>query len=155
MPDAHARRHVLTSNKCEGRCFMDLHSLTPSPKPALPGGRRFRIALLCPRGPLYRHRGGIWKKTMRYAPLTLTTLASLIPPEIPAEVSLIDEGVDEIDTAKIEADLVGITAITGTAPRAYELARELRTRDMPVVLGGVHPTLVPEEAARHADAIVV
>ena len=38
-----------------------------------------RIVLLSPRGPLYRHRGGIWKKTMRYAPLTLTTLASLVP----------------------------------------------------------------------------
>jgi radical SAM superfamily enzyme YgiQ (UPF0313 family) len=114
-----------------------------------------RIVLVCPRGPLYRHRGGIWKKTMRYAPLTLTTLASLVPPEIPAELTLLDEGVDEIDTAKIEADLVGITVITGTAPRAYELARELRSRDIPVVLGGVHPTLVPEEAARHADAIVV
>jgi radical SAM superfamily enzyme YgiQ (UPF0313 family) len=122
--------------------------------PAHPGGRKLRIALLCPRGPLYRHRGGIWKKTMRYAPLTLTTLASLIPPEIPAEVTLLDEGVDEIDAGKIEADLVGITAITGTAPRAYELAREFRMRNIPVVLGGVHPTLMPEEAARHADSVV-
>ncbi|HEY2015257.1 MAG TPA: radical SAM protein [Bryobacteraceae bacterium] len=126
----------------------------PAGMPAHPGGRKLRIALLCPRGPLYRHRGGIWKKTMRYAPLTLTTLASLIPPEIPAEVTLLDEGVDEIDAGKIEADLVGITAITGTAPRAYELAREFRMRNIPVVLGGVHPTLMPEEAARHADSVV-
>jgi len=116
---------------------------------------KLRIVLLCPRGPLYRHRGGIWKKTMRYAPLTLTTLASLVPPEIPAEVSIIDEGVDEIDPAKIEADLVGITAITGTAPRAYELSAQFRQRDIPVVLGGVHPTLLPEEAMQHADAVVV
>lgn len=114
-----------------------------------------RILLLCPRGPLYRHRGGIWKKTMRYAPLTLTTLASLVPPELDAEIHLIDEGVDEIDAAKLEADLVGITAITGTAPRAYEIAAEFRRRDIPVVLGGVHPTLVPEEAQQHADAICV
>ena len=92
---------------------------------------------------------------MRYAPLTLTTLASLIPPEIPADVTLLDEGVDEIDAAKIDADLVGITAITGTAPRAYELAREFRARQIPVVLGGVHPTLMPREAALHADSIVV
>ena len=60
---------------------------------------------------------------MRYAPLTLTTLASLVPPEIPAEVTIIDEGVDEIVPERIEADLVGISAITGTAPRAYEIAR--------------------------------
>src|SRR4051812_20365455 len=139
---------------------MELHNLAPQHScsvlrnPQTPG-KKLRITLLCPRGPLYRHRGGIWKKTMRYAPLTLTTLASLIPPEIPAAVTLLDEGVDEIDPAAIDADLVGITAITGTAPRAYELAREFRQRDIPVVLGGVHPTLVPEEAVRHADSVVV
>ena len=92
---------------------------------------------------------------MRYAPLTLTTLASLIPSEIPAEVALLDEGVDEIDPGAIDADLIGITVITGTAPRAYDLAREFRLRNIPVVLGGVHATLVPEEAVRHADSVVV
>jgi radical SAM superfamily enzyme YgiQ (UPF0313 family) len=141
---------------------MPLHDLVPLPHPSAdagmlsqPSGRKLRIALLCPRGPLYRHRGGIWKKTMRYAPLTLTTLASLIPPEIPAEVTLLDEGVDEIDSTRIDADLIGITAITGTAPRAYELASEFRARGIPVVLGGVHPTLMPEEACRHAESVVV
>jgi hypothetical protein len=92
---------------------------------------------------------------MRYAPLTLTTLASLIPPEIPADVELLDEGVDDIDPNAIGADLVGITVITGTAPRAYELARRFRNRNIPVVLGGVHPTLVPEEALDHGDSVVV
>jgi radical SAM superfamily enzyme YgiQ (UPF0313 family) len=116
---------------------------------------KLRIALLCPRGPLYRHRGGIWKKTMRYAPLTLTTLASLVPSEIQAEIILLDEGVDEIDPERIEADLVGITVITGTAPRAYELARAFRARNIPVVLGGVHVTLMPLEAMEHADSVVV
>src|ERR1044071_1282078 len=115
---------------------MELHNLAPQhPSPVLANpqltGKKLRIALLCPRGPLYRHRGGIWKKTMRYAPLTLTTLASLIPPELQADVTLLDEGVDEIDAAKIDADLVGITAITGTAPRAYELCKEFRARDIP------------------------
>src|SRR5438067_7352455 len=112
---------------------MELHNLVSHPNPAAearmpaqPGGTKLRIALLCPRGPLYCHRGGIWKKTMRYAPLTLTTLASLVPADIAAEITLLDEGVDEIDPAKIHADLVGITVITGTAPRAYELAREFR-----------------------------
>ena len=117
-------------------------------------GKMLRIALISPRGPLYRYRGGIWKKTMRYAPLTLTTLASLVPPEIPAKVSILDEGVEEIDPRAIDADLVGISAITGAAPRAYEIAAHLRGRGIPVVLGGVHPTLVPEEAMRHADSVV-
>src|SRR5215813_248126 len=121
----------------------------------MPTSRPLRIVLLSPRGPLYRHRGGIWKKTMRYAPLTLTTLASLVPPEIPVDVRVVDEGIDEILPERIDADLVGISAITGTAPRAYEIAARLRRRSIPVVLGGVHPTLVPDEATRHADSIVV
>jgi radical SAM superfamily enzyme YgiQ (UPF0313 family) len=133
--------------------LVSLTEPTPSTPPAI--GERLRITLIAPRGPLYRHRGGIWKKTMRYAPLTLTTLASLVPPEIPADVSIIDEGIDEIDLDKIRADIVGISAITGTAPRSYELSADLRKRGITVVIGGVHPTLVPEEAIRHADSTVV
>ena len=119
-----------------------------------PSTPRLRILLLSPRGPLYRHRTGIWKKSLRYAPLTLTTLASLVPEELGAEVTIIDEGIADIDL-DAEADLVGISAITGTAPRSYELARHFRQRGIPVVLGGVHPTLMPDEAARHADSVVV
>src|SRR5262249_56543185 len=52
------------------------------------------------------------------------------------------------------ADLVGITAITGTAQRAYRIADTLRAKGHAVVLGGVHATLLPDEAARHADAVV-
>ncbi len=113
-----------------------------------------KLALISPRGPLYRHRTGIWKKSLRYAPLTLTTLASLIPADVPVDLTLIDEGVTTIPDG-IDADLVGLSAITGTAPRAYELADRFRARGVPVVLGGVHPTLLPDEAARHADAVVV
>jgi radical SAM superfamily enzyme YgiQ (UPF0313 family) len=113
-----------------------------------------RILLISPRGPLYRHRTGIWKKSLRYAPLTLTTLASLIPAELETEVTLVDEGIHDVDLAA-SADLVGISAITGSAPRAYELAGQFRRRGLPVVLGGVHPTLMPDEAAAHADTVVV
>lgn len=77
--------------------------------------RRLRIALVSPKGPLYRHRGGIFGKSLRYKPLTLPTLAALVPPELEAEVVCIDEGIADIDTG-IEADLVGMTVITGTAP---------------------------------------
>ena len=92
---------------------------------------------------------------MRYAPLTLTTLASLVPRDIAASVQVIDEGVEEIDPERIEGDLVGISAITGTAPRAYDIADRLRRRGIPVVLGGVHPTLLPGEAMAHADSVAV
>lgn len=127
----------------------------PLPSCAIPAARSLRIALLSPRGPLYRHRGGVWKKTMRYAPLTLTTLASLVPPEISCEIEIFDEGVDEIIPERIEADIVGISAITGTAPRSYEIAAAFRERNIRVVIGGVHPTLLPEEAMQHADSVVV
>jgi radical SAM superfamily enzyme YgiQ (UPF0313 family) len=117
------------------------------------GQAMIRIALLSPKGPLYRHRGGIFKKSLRYAPLTLPTLASLIPREIEHELELCDEGIADIPP-DLSADLIGMTVITGTAPRAYELSARYRARGIPVVLGGPHVTLVPEDAAPHADAIV-
>ncbi|MDJ0941432.1 MAG: cobalamin-dependent protein, partial [Woeseiaceae bacterium] len=113
-----------------------------------------KICLLSPKGPLYRHRGGIFKKSLRYSPLTLPTLAALIPPEIEHELAIYDEGIEDIPT-DIDADIVGITVITGTARRSYELAKEFRRRGITVVLGGPHVTLVPDDAAPHADAIVV
>jgi radical SAM superfamily enzyme YgiQ (UPF0313 family) len=113
-----------------------------------------RILLISPRGPLYRHGTGIWKKSLRYQPLTLTTLASLVPPELNAEVVLMDEGIEDLDLMAA-ADLVGISAITGTAPRSYELAAHFRRRGTPVVIGGVHATLMPGEVMQHADATVV
>jgi len=113
-----------------------------------------RILLISPRGPLYRHGTGIWKKALRYQPLTLTTLASLVPPELNADIVLMDEGIRDLDL-DAPADLVGISAITGTAPRSYELAAHYRARGIPVVIGGVHATLMPDEVMQHADATVV
>jgi radical SAM superfamily enzyme YgiQ (UPF0313 family) len=112
-----------------------------------------KVALLSPKGPLYRHRGGIFKKSLRYAPLTLTTLAALAPEELDISWSLIDEGIEDIPE-RLDADLIGMTVITGTAMRAYELADRFRAQGKPVVLGGPHVTLMPNEAAQHADAIV-
>ena len=81
-----------------------------------------KIALLSPKGPLYRNRGGIFKKSLRYQPLTLTTLAALAPPELDAQFALYDEGIGDVPL-DLDADLVGITVITGSSPRGYELAR--------------------------------
>jgi radical SAM superfamily enzyme YgiQ (UPF0313 family) len=112
-----------------------------------------KIALISPRGPLYRHRSGIFGRSLRYAPLTLTTLAALVPPQLTALTEIYDEGIEDIDPGLV-ADLVGLTVITGTAPRAYEMADHFRSRGIPVVLGGPHVTLLPEEAQQHADTIV-
>jgi radical SAM superfamily enzyme YgiQ (UPF0313 family) len=113
-----------------------------------------KIALISPKGPLYRYKGGIFKKSLRYQPLTLTTLAALVPSELNAAFELIDEGIQEMPE-KLEADLVGMTVITGTSKRAYDLARRFRDQGITVVLGGPHVTLVPEEAMEHADAVCV
>ena len=113
-----------------------------------------KIALLSPRGPLYRHKTGIFKKSLRYMPLTLPTLAALIPPEFQSGLRLIDEGIEDIPM-ELDADLIGISAITGSSARAYELADHFRRQGKCVILGGVHPTLLPDEAARHADSVVV
>lgn len=112
-----------------------------------------RIALISPKGPLYRHRGGIWKKSLRYQPLTLTTLAALIPQDLPHTVQCFDEGIADVPP-DLDVDVVGLTVITGTARRAYELAAHFRSRGITVVMGGPHVTLIPDDAAPHADAIV-
>jgi radical SAM superfamily enzyme YgiQ (UPF0313 family) len=85
-------------------------------------------------------------------PLGLAMVAAVTPPEI--EVSLTDENVTDIDFQK-EIDLVGITALTVTAPRAYEIADNFRARGAKVILGGAHPSVLPEEASQHADAVVI
>lgn len=113
-----------------------------------------KIALISPKGPLYRYRGGIFKKSLRYQPLTLTTLAALVPQELSPEITLYDEGI-QIVPGTLDADIVGLTVITGTSKRAYELADCYRSQGITVVLGGPHVTLMPEEAARHADSICV
>lgn len=120
----------------------------------LPGlGRPLRLVLLSPKGPLYRHRKGAFGRSLRYMPLTFPTLAALIPDDLPVDLRCIDEGIQEADMG-LEADLIGITVITGTAVRAYELAAHYRARGITVVMGGPHVTLAPEDAATHADAIV-
>ncbi len=112
-----------------------------------------KIILLMPQSVRYG-KDGAFDQRLRYAPLTLTVLASLVPEELNAEVKCIDEWAEDFDPHTIEADLVGITVITGNAPKAYRYSQILRDRGITVVLGGVHITLVPEEAETHATAIV-
>lgn len=111
-----------------------------------------KIVLISPKGPLYRHKGGIFKKSLRYQPLTLTTLAALIPEDLNATVELIDESIQTIPD-NLNADIVGMTVISGTASRTYELAKMFRDKGILVVLGGPHVTLPPEEAIEHADVV--
>lgn len=110
-----------------------------------------KIALLAPAGAMHRYSGS-FGRSLHYAPLTLTTLAALVPDDVESEVAIYDETADTIPL-DIDADLIGITCITGTAPRCYAYADYFRKKGKTVFMGGVHPSLMTEEASAHADVI--
>ena len=90
------------------------------------------------------------------APPILEYLGALTMKEMPhAELEVIDANIHEPKAEEIEADLVGISAMTATVPWAYGFGDSLRRLGKRVVLGGIHPTALPEEAKEHADSIVV
>ena len=113
-----------------------------------------KILLILAGDLLYRYRG-VTKNLIAYAPLTLVTLAALVPKELKAEIELLDEGIQKPDYDNKFYDIVGISCVTSSANRAYELAEYWRKRGALVVLGGAHPTLMPDEAGQHADAVVI
>lgn len=87
-----------------------------------------------------------------YPIITLPHLAAITPRK--HSVKIVNENYEDIDF-KQDVDLVGITCYTMTAPRVYEIADEFRKRGKTVILGGYHPTAMPEEAKQHADSIVM
>jgi radical SAM superfamily enzyme YgiQ (UPF0313 family) len=84
--------------------------------------------------------------------LTLPQIAAATPAEHTIEI--VDENYEAIDFNS-DVDLVGITCLTMTANRAYQIADTFKEQGIPVVLGGDHPTALPEEAKQHADSVVV
>ena len=85
-------------------------------------------------------------------PLSMAVLASLTPPDV--EIRFYDDRLEDIPFDE-PTDLVALSVETFTALRAYRIARQFRARGVPVVMGGYHVTLCPDEAACEADAIVV
>ena len=89
-----------------------------------------------------------------YSPLAgLLAVAGAVPRDR-YDVVLTDENIEPIDFG-LPADLVGISAMTSYVKRGYEIADAFRARHVPVVMGGVHPSFMPQEALRHADAVVI
>jgi radical SAM superfamily enzyme YgiQ (UPF0313 family) len=84
--------------------------------------------------------------------LNLPYVAAVTRPD--AEVKIVDEAFQKVDFDE-KVDLVGITAQTPVVPRAYEIADEFKKRGVPVVMGGVHASMLPEEALQHVDAVLV
>jgi radical SAM superfamily enzyme YgiQ (UPF0313 family) len=113
-----------------------------------------KIALVLSTNRTYRDAVERGRPYSSYAPTTLIRLASLVPPELHAAVSTCDLVRDRLP-ATLDADVVAISTITCGAPEAYRIADRERSRGAVVVLGGSHPTAVPDEALRHADAVVV
>jgi len=93
-----------------------------------------------------------WVRYFQLPSLSLKQVAAATP--LSWKVTLADE---LHDTIPVDGNftLVGITAMTHQATRAYEIADAFRKRGIPVVLGGIHPTVLPEEALSHADAVVI
>lgn len=101
---------------------------------------------------LLRPNMGDYRSTDGLPPLSMAVLAARTPPDI--EVRFWDDKV-EVLPADDAPDLMAITVETFTARRAYEIAARYRARGVTVVMGGYHPSLLPDEALAHADAIVI
>lgn len=94
-----------------------------------------------------------WNRYRVWKPLGLLVLAALTPSDW--EIDIFDENTRSPDYATLpRPDLVGITAFTSQANRAYEVADAFRCRNVPVVMGGIHATMRPDEALDRVDAVV-
>jgi radical SAM superfamily enzyme YgiQ (UPF0313 family) len=115
-----------------------------------------RLYLINPSNPLVtitKVKESHWNRYRVWKPLSLMVLAGLTPPEW--EIAIVDEN---LSTPNYEAmprpDLVGITAFTSQANRAYEVATHFRRLGVPVVMGGIHATMCLEEAMERVDSVV-
>ncbi len=111
------------------------------------------MLLINPTNQLFRRNriGLTSNQATKFQPLGLGIIASLTPANW--HVKLFDENFADFQYE--DADLVGITAFTATARRAYEISTTYRTNKIPVVIGGFHATIRPEEALNFADSIVI
>ncbi len=111
-------------------------------------GKKRKLLLI---NPLSTNREGlILHSHVIYPPIGLGIVAALTPDHW--EVEILDENWDRFEYR--EADLVGFTALTSSVTRAYELAAIYREKGIPTVLGGIHASMVPEEAGKFVDAVV-
>ena len=115
-----------------------------------------RLLLVNPSNPIVsivRLGESRWNRYRVWQPLSLMALAGLTPPEW--EVTLLDENISVPHYDEMRPpDLVGITAFTSQAPRAYEVAAHFRRLGVPVVMGGIHATMCLDEVTRHVDSVV-
>jgi len=114
-----------------------------------------RLLLINPHNPVVSitSDNSRWNEFRVWKPLGLLVLAGMAPPEW--DVTVVDENLGVPDYAAVpRPDLVGITAFTSQACRAYDIAAEFRSRGVPVVMGGIHATMCLAEASERVDAVV-
>src|SRR3990172_7016505 len=115
-----------------------------------------RLYLINPSNPLVsivKVKESRWNRYRVWKPLGLMVLAGLTPPEW--EISIVDENLGAPDyPAMPRPDLVGITAFTSQANRAYEVAAHFRRLGVPVVMGGIHATMCLDEVMERVDSVV-
>jgi radical SAM superfamily enzyme YgiQ (UPF0313 family) len=111
--------------------------------------KRKKLVLINPVNPV--RTGLTVNRGSRFPPLGLGIVAALTPQHW--EVELVDENWEPF--CYREADLVGITAFTAAANRAYQIAAVYRERGVPVVMGGIHASMRPQEALSFVDAVVI
>ena len=114
---------------------------------------RKRLLILLPDGKIHKVSLPFLTMSFREAPLTGTMLAALTPSDLGFDIRLCDASVSKIPYDE-KFDLVAVSIITGTAVEGYRLADHFRARGAKVVIGGVHATLLPDEAAAHADSVM-
>ena len=107
-----------------------------------------KIKLIAPREP----REDTLSSPFKLQRVNLPLLAALTPPG--HTMTIVDEAFAPDDINQ-DVDLVGITVMTDLALRAYHIADTYRQKGVKVVMGGIHPTVLPDEALEHADAVVV
>ena len=101
--------------------------------------------------PVSRKSGLLLSRFSTFPPLGLAYVAAVTPSGW--EVNIADENINEFKFE--EADLVGITAFTSNINRAYEIAQMYQERKIKVVIGGIHASMLPDEALQYADTVVV
>ncbi len=118
--------------------------------------KNMKLYLINPSNPIVsivNIRESRWNRYRLWKPLSLMVLAGLTPPEW--EVSIIDENFSMPDYESMRRpDLVGITAFTSQAHRAYEIASSFRKQGVPVIMGGIHATMCLDEAMKRVDSVV-
>jgi len=114
-----------------------------------------KIAIILPKGiPMRYIKGKFNVYSLSTVPLTIPALVSLIPKELNIKVEIYDESIETINKESIQADLIVISAMTPTVNRAYIYAAYFRSKGIPVVIGGIHATLNPQEVLQHADSVI-